>query len=72
MKMQKGKRYVVHVHLDEERAIVLWLTAKVEHYLSTEKPEYQPGQEVNVMVWQRTDLGYKVIVENRFKRYPVP
>lgn len=65
MKMQKGKRYVVHVHLDEESYRIV-ASAKVEHYLSTEKPEYQPGQEVNVMVWQRTDLGYKVIVENQF------
>lgn len=65
MKMQKGKRYVVHVHLDEESYRIV-ASAKVEHYLSTEKPEYQPGQEVNAMVWQRTDLGYKVIVENQF------
>lgn len=65
MKMQKGKRYVVHVHLDEESYRIV-ASAKVEHYLSTEKPGYQPGQEVNVMVWQRTDLGYKVIVENQF------
>ena len=65
MKMQKGKRYVVHVHLDEESYRIV-ASAKVEHYLSTEMPEYQPGQEVNVMVWQRTDLGYKVIVENQF------
>ena len=65
MKMQKGKRYVVHVHLDEESYRIV-ASDKVEHYLSTEKPEYQPGQEVNVMVWQRTDLGYKVIVENQF------
>lgn len=65
MKMQKGKRYVVHVNLDEESYRIV-ASAKVGHYLSTEKPEYQPGQEVNVMVWQRTDLGYKVIVENQF------
>ena len=65
MKMQKGKRYVLHVHLDEESYRIV-ASATVEHYLSTEKPEYQPGQEVNVMVWQRTDLGYKVIVENQF------
>lgn len=65
MKMQKGKRYVVHVHLDEESYRIV-ASAKVEHYLSAEKPEYQSGQEVNVMVWQRTELGYKVIVENKF------
>lgn len=65
MKMQKGKRYVVYVHLDEESYRIV-ASAKVEHFLSTEKPDYRPGQEVEVLVWQRTELGYKVIVENKF------
>lgn len=65
MKMQKGKRYVVYVHLDEESYRIV-ASVKVEHFLSTEKPDYQPGQEVEVLVWQRTELGYKVIVENKF------
>ena len=65
MKMQKGKRYVVYVHLDEESYRIV-ASAKVEHFLSAEKPDYQPGQEVEVLVWQRTELGYKVIVENKF------
>ena len=65
MKMQVGKRYVVYVHLDEESYRIV-ASAKVEHFLSTEKPDYQPGQEVEVLVWQRTELGYKVIVENKF------
>ena len=65
MKMQVGRKYVIHAHLDDESYRIV-ASAKVDRYLSTEKPEYQPGKEVNVMVWQRTDLGYKVIVENQF------
>ena len=64
-KMQKGRRYVVHIHVDEESYRIM-ASAKVERYLSDERPEYQPGEEVEVMVWQRTDLGYKVIVDNKF------
>ncbi len=64
-KMQKGRRYVVHVHLDEESYRIM-ASAKVERYLSDEHPEYSPGEEVDVMVWQRTELGYKVIVDNNF------
>ena len=64
-KMQKGHRYVVHAHVDEDSYRIM-ASAKVERYLSKEKPSYQVGDEVDVMVWQRTDLGYKVIVENRF------
>lgn len=65
MKMQKGHRYVVHAHVDEDSYRIM-ASAKVERYLSKELPEYQPGEEVEVMAWQKTDLGYKVIVNNRF------
>jgi predicted RNA-binding protein (virulence factor B family) len=65
MKMQKGCRYVVHAHVDEDSYRIM-ASAKVERYLSKELPEYQPGEEVEVMVWQKTDLGYKVIVDNKF------
>ena len=64
-KMQKGYRYVVHAHVDEDSYRIM-ASAKVERYLSKEMPTYQPGEEVEVMVWQRTDLGYKVIVDNQF------
>ena len=65
MKMQKGHRYVVHAHVDEDSYRIM-ASAKVERYLSKEFPEYQPDEEVEVMVWQKTDLGYKVIVDNKF------
>ena len=65
MKMQKGHRYVIHAHVDEESYRIM-ASAKIERYLSKDIPDYEPGQEVEVMVWQKTDLGYKVIVENRY------
>lgn len=65
MKMQKGHRYVVHAHVDEDSYRIM-ASAKVEKFLSKEHPEYQPGEEVEIMVWQRTDLGCKVIVDNKF------
>ena len=65
MKMQVGKRYVVHVHLDEESFRIV-ASAKVDRYLSKEKADYVPGQEVEVLIWQKTDLGFKAIIENRF------
>ena len=65
MKMQKGRRYVVHAHVDEESYRIM-ASAKIERYLCKEKPSYQVGEELNVMVWHQTDLGFKVIVENKF------
>ena len=34
--------------------------------MSKERPEYTPGEEVGILVWQKTDLGFKVIVDNKF------
>lgn len=64
-KMEKGERYVVHVHLDEDSYRIM-ASAKVERYLSSDMPPYHPGDGVEILVWQRTDLGYKVIVDNHF------
>ncbi len=55
-KMQVGRCYVVHVHLDEESFRIV-ASARVDRYLSRKKATYMPGQEVEVMVWQKTDLG---------------
>ena len=65
MKMQVGKRYVVHAHLDDESYRIV-ASAKVDRYLSKEKAPYAPGQEVNILIWQKTDLGFKAIIENRY------
>ena len=64
-KMVKGGKYIVYVYIDEESYRIV-ASAKVEHFLSKERPEYEAGEEVDVLVWQRTDLGYKVIVDNKF------
>lgn len=65
MKMLKGNSYVVHVHLDEDSYRIV-ASAKVEKYLSKDMSEYNAGDEVEVLVWQKTDLGFKVIVDNKF------
>lgn len=65
MKMLKGNSYVVHVHLDEDSYRIV-ASAKVEKYLSKDMPEYNNGDEVEILVWQKTDLGFKVIVDNKF------
>lgn len=63
MKMEVGKKYVVHAHLDDESYRIV-ASAKVERYLSKERAAYRPGQEVDILVWQKTDLGFKAIINN--------
>lgn len=65
MKMQVGKKYVVHAHLDDESYRIV-ASAKVDRYLSKEKALYEPGQEVDALIWQKTDLGFKAIINNEY------
>lgn len=65
MKMQVGKKYVIHAHLDDESYRIV-ASAKVDRYLSKERAAYEPGQEVDILIWQKTDLGFKAIIENQY------
>ena len=64
MKMQVGKKYVVYAYIDEESYRIV-ASAKVEHFLSRDKAEYLPGDKVDILVWQKTDLGFKAIIDNK-------
>ena len=66
MKMQKGQSYIVHLHIDPQTYRIM-ASAKVERYIDTDTlPPYRPGDEVSILVWQKTDLGLKAIIDNRF------
>ena len=65
MPMQQGRRYLVHIHIDDETQRIV-ASAKVERYLQpAHHNDYHRGQEVEVIVQQKTPLGFKVIADNR-------
>ena len=74
MRMQKGQYYLVYITIDEE-SYRLMATAKVDKYLFPTNDEikqtpyhvYKHSDEVEVLVWQKTDLGFKVIVDNKYQ-----
>lgn len=66
MRMEKGQKYIVYVTIDEESYRIM-ASAKVERYLNQERPEYKHGDEVDLLVWQKTDLGFKVIIDNQYQ-----
>ena len=65
MRMVKGNSYIVYVTIDED-SYRMMASAKVEHYFPSEPPRYRHGDEVDLLVWQKTDLGFKVIIDNRY------
>ena len=64
-RMERGQHYIVYVGIDEDSYRIV-ASAKVEHFLSHDVPGYRHGDEVSLLVWQKTELGFKVIVDNCF------
>ena len=63
--MEIGQSYIVYVYMDEESYRIV-ASAKVEHFFSDRVAEYNQGDEVDLLVWQKTDLGFKVIIDNQY------
>lgn len=62
--MTAGRSFVVYVRVDEETQRIVG-TAKVERYLTPATPSvYYRGKQVELLVQQKTPLGFKVIVDN--------
>jgi len=66
MSMEEGKKYIVYVYLDEESKRIA-ATSKIEKHFNKEKPDYTDEQEVELMIWTQTDIGYKAIIDNKFQ-----
>lgn len=64
-RMEVGKKYMVHAHVDEDSFRIV-ASAKVEHFLSKEKADYKPGEDVDILIWQHTNLGYKAIIDDKY------
>ena len=63
--MVQGSSYIVYIHVDEETQRIVG-TAKVDRFLEPASSRtYYRGKEVELLVWQRTEMGLKVIVDNR-------
>ena len=63
MAMREGKWYLVYVHLDHLTGRIV-ASARVEKFLGNVPPEYESNQEVNLLVADDTEIGYKVIVND--------
>lgn len=63
MPMREGKWYLVYVHLDHvtERIVA---SARVDKFLDNVPPVYEFNQEVDLLVADETEIGYKVIINN--------
>ena len=61
--MKVGRSYIVRVYLDEASHRIV-ASAKLAKFLNHTEPDYYHREKVEVLVTQRSDLGYRVIINN--------
>lgn len=64
VRMLAGRSYIVHVYIDEQTQRIV-ASAKLDKFLSKGRPHYYHRQQVDLLVVQRTELGYKVLVDEQ-------
>ena len=63
MPMAEGKRYFVFLYLDgQSRRIVA--SARLNKFIDPAPPAYAEGQEVDLLIVKRTELGFSAIINN--------
>lgn len=61
--MVEGREYLVYAYVDQNSDRIVAST-KVDRYLDQLPPEYEAGQEVDLLVARKSDLGYNVIINH--------
>jgi uncharacterized protein len=64
--MRVGEKYVVFLYLDHKTSRLI-ASAKINKFLDNERLTVIEGDEVDALVWERTELGYNVIVNQYHK-----
>lgn len=62
-KMADGGTYLVYVYLDLQTNRIA-ASAKIDKFLDNTPPDYEPGDEVDLLIAEETELGYKAIVNS--------
>jgi len=62
--MTAGEYAVVHVYLDKHTRRIT-ATARLDRYLDKTPANYQVGQEVDLLVAEATDMGFKAVINNK-------
>ncbi len=59
--MEEGRSYLVFISLDVQTNRIIG-SAKLDKHLDNTPPEYEVGDEVDLIITDETELGYKAIV----------
>ena len=58
---EEGRYQLVFLYVDDKTNRIV-ATAKLDKFLDNVPPEYEQNEEVELIIWTKTDIGYKVII----------
>ncbi|MES2629155.1 MAG: S1-like domain-containing RNA-binding protein [Bacteroidota bacterium] len=64
--MEPGYWYLVHLYYDEESDRLVG-TTKINDYFNEDTSSLSNGQEVEILVGEKSDLGFTVVINDEFK-----
>ncbi|MFK7907269.1 MAG: S1 RNA-binding domain-containing protein [Chitinophagales bacterium] len=65
-KMRPNASYLVYLYLDEETERLV-ASCKLRHFLQEEPLTVEKDEEVDIIIWEQTDIGYNVIINELHK-----
>lgn len=65
-KMEESVFYVVYVYLDKISNRIV-ASSKLDKFIVTDKIELEPGQEVDLLIYEESPLGFSAIINNTYK-----
>ncbi len=60
-----GMSYLVYLYLDEKSNRLAGST-KLSKFLKKENEDLEEAQEVDILIWQKRDIGYRVIINQEY------
>lgn len=61
VKMEQGRSYIIYIYVDELSGRIVG-TAKLARHITAATAALNPGDEVDVLIYKRTRIGYKAII----------
>ena len=65
-KMKEGNWYLVYLYFDK-KSERLAASTKTNKFIESVNVDLKTGQEINILITEKKELGYSVIINNRYK-----
>jgi predicted RNA-binding protein (virulence factor B family) len=64
--MEEGVFYVVHIYLDPASGRIV-ASSKLDQFFETHTISLEVGQEVDLLIYSESELGYSCVIDNKYK-----